>query len=663
MGRQTRKAKNADLNIGDLRAQWMERLTTEDKQSLHAAAAQKKTEVVTSKQALDHATEHCFERESVVREKQLLAEALMHGVGSVSVEDARQELGRGDVILKENGGVSYATTRQVHYEEIQMVGFVRNGRGTCKALAGPRMKLDAGLSLEQREAAEHILTSRDRVIGLRGGAGTGKTRMMQATISAIEASGREVFTFAPSAEASRGVLREEGFANADTVERLLSDEKLREKVRGRVLWIDEAGLLSVKDTNRLFALAKEQNCRVILSGDRKQHASVGRGDALRIIEEEAGLPFAELKEVRRQTNARYREAVQAIGQGDSLKGISALDEMGAIVEMGDAERYRKMAHDYLEAVSERKSDGSTKTALVVAPTHAEGDKITAYIRAELKEQDRLGNVDHEFTALENANWTTAQRKEAARYQCGLVVQFHQNAKGFERGDKAVVLGHDSGVVSVQLANGGIATLRLEDAERFQVYRQTSLELAAGDLLRITQNGYSTETSRTGKAAKSRLNNGAVYQVLGFTREGNIRLTNGFVVPKDYGHLSYGYARTSHASQGKTVDKVFVAMGHDSFAAANREQFYVSVSRGRESVKIYTDDKEAMLEAVRGSSQRLSATELLKGQTPPMHSKCLNKLHEMLRLQRLRENYQVLRERGRDIAPPRFRKEKDYGRSL
>ncbi len=306
-----------------------------------------------------------------------------------------------------------------------------------------------------------------------------------------------------------------------------------------------------------------------------------RGNALRIIEEEAGLPFAKLKEVRRQTNAAYREAVQAISQGDAsalkdgkrttklAQGIAALNSMGAIVEMSGEERYRQMAHDYLEAVSERKNDGSAKSALVVAPTQAEGDQITAYIRAELKEQGRLSAPECEFTALESANWTAAQRKDASLYQSGLVVQFHQNTKGFKRGEKVEVLGHEKDVVSVKRDSGERATLVLADAERFQVYRQTALELAAGDLVRITQNGYTAETTRTGKSAKARLNNGAVYSVAGFTEEGDIRLTNGFVVPKNYGHLNYGYTSTSHASQGKTVDKIFVAMGQDSFAAVIR----------------------------------------------------------------------------------------------
>ena len=92
-----------------------------------------------------------------------------------------------------------------------------------------------------------------------------------------------------------------------------------------------------------------------------------------------------------------------------------------------------------------------------------------------------------------------------------------------------------------------------------------------------------------------------------------------MVPKDYGGLTHGYVVTSHASQGKTVDKVLVALGSESLAAANREQFYVSVSRGREGVRLYTDDKAAMMDAVQGSSARLSATELMGSDAGEAHT--------------------------------------------
>ena len=44
-----------------------------------------------------------------------------------------------------------------------------------------------------------------------------------------------------------------------------------------------------------------------------------------------------------------------------------------------------------------------------------------------------------------------------------------------------------------------------------------------------------------------------------------------VIPKNYGGITHGFVVTSHASQGKTVDVALVALGQESFAAANREQ--------------------------------------------------------------------------------------------
>ena len=97
-----------------------------------------------------------------------------------------------------------------------------------------------------------------------------------------------MFAFAPSAEASRGVLRTEaGFGKAETVEALLQSPKLQEQVRGQVLWVDEAGLLSARSLVRRPALAEKQRCRLVLSGDTKQHRAVERGDAFRLLEKHA----------------------------------------------------------------------------------------------------------------------------------------------------------------------------------------------------------------------------------------------------------------------------------------------------------------------------------------------------------------------------------------
>lgn len=69
--------------------------------------------------------------------------------------------------------------------------------------------------------------------------------------------------------------------------------------------------------------------------------------------------------------------------------------------------------------------------------------------------------------------------------------------------------------------------------------------------------------------------------------------------------------TSHAAQGRTVDHVYVAVDSGSWRATHRNQFYVSASRGRERVRVYTDDVQFLRDAVTRSGARLTASELLE----------------------------------------------------
>jgi hypothetical protein len=158
------------------------------------------------------------------------------------------------------------------------------------------------------------------------------------------------------------------------------------------------------------------------------------------------------------------------------------------------------------------------------------------------------------------------------------------------------------------------------------------------------NGLVAQETRRGVLGikrKFRVNNGALQEVAGFTRSGGIKLANGAVLPKDYGGIAHGYVVTSHASQGKTVDVSLVALGRESSAAASREQAYVSFSRGREALRIYTDDKAAMMDAIRSSSARMSATELM--QPEPKASK-RSYMQRLIRTGFIQRAYTAVRER-------------------
>ena len=588
LGAKTREHKQKDLAFSELQAMWRSWMSPQEKAVLASLESRlggdaEPADDTAAGRGLVHAIDHSLERKSVVAERRLLATALRHSVGQATVEQVQRAFDASDLIRGDRQGQRMVTTREVLDEERRMIGFARDGRGTCKPYATHFTKFEQNwLNDAQKKAVKHIVESRDRIMLIRGAAGVGKTTLLKEAVGAIQNAGTQVLAFAPSADASRGTLREAGFPDADTVARLLIDEKLQQQAAGQLILIDEAGLLGTKTMADVFALADRLDARVLLSGDRFQHGSVERGAALRLLEQEAGIKPASVKEIQRQAGA-YKAAVHALSEGRTAAGFRQLDELGWVRELPAGERYQQLASDYVETVAEG------KTALVVSPTHAEGDRITAEIRRQLQDAGKLKGKQHSFRVLANAGLTETQRADAVNYAAGDVLAFHQNATGFKRGQR-VTVEHD-------------AALPLDQAAKFQLFHATTLDLGAGDTIRITQNGRTAD-------GQHRLNNGSLYRVKQFDAAGNIILENGWKVDKDFGHLAHGYVVTSHASQGKTVDRVFVGQSSQSFPASSAEQFYVSVSRAKERVILYTDDKAALMAAVQRSDERLSATELV-----------------------------------------------------
>ena len=141
----------------------------------------------------------------------------------------------------------------------------------------------------------------------------------------------------------------------------------------------------------------------------------------------------------------------------------------------------------------------------------------------------------------------------------------------------------------------------ELAKRFEVYRPTEFALAVGDRVRITAGGKTNDGHR--------LSNGSLLTVQGFNKRGDIIVDHGWIVDRDFGHLTHGYVVTSHASQGVTVDKVFVGVSSQSFPATYERTGYVAVTRGKEQAQIFTDDRKELLKAVSRPDDPMSATEL------------------------------------------------------
>jgi hypothetical protein len=314
-----------------------------------------------------------------------------------------------------------------------------------------------------------------------------------------------------------------------------------------------------------------------------------------LLEERSGVPVAEVTEILRQ-GGDYKKAAKLLSEGRIGEAFEQLDKLGWIREVPDADRYQQLADCYLAAVAEKKRNGEQKTALVVSPTHAEADRTTLAIRDGLKVQGRLGK-ERTVNAWVPTHLTNPQKADGTEYESGDLVQFHQNAKGYKKGSRLVVSEE--------------AQPPLELAERYEVYRPVQLALAVGDRVRITAGG-KTKDGR-------KFSNGSLFTVQGFNRRGDIIVDGGRVIDRDFGHLTHGYVLTSHASQGDTVDKVLAAISSQSLPATNQRTGAVALTRGREQVVIFTDDRKELLKALSRPDDPMSATELTGNveQTPTL----------------------------------------------
>jgi ATP-dependent exoDNAse (exonuclease V) alpha subunit len=426
------------------------------------------------------------------------------------------------------------------------------------------------------------------VSGFRGLAGTGKTTTLHELRRAVDAAGLSPVFCAPTASAADVLPRKDGFAEAATLAKVLQSETLP---RRAVLVLDEAGFVGTKDMAKLFDLARRADARVVLVGDTGQHAPVAQGDALRIIEEHSGYRFGQLTQIRRQRSEEFKETVSLAAKQQTGEAFSRLQKAGEVVEVADnAELYQKAAAAYLSATAEGKD------TLLVSPTWAEIEAVTSEVRSALKEQGTLAAKEETIKVFDPLSWTDAQKQLTNHYEPGVQLRFVKNTVHFKAGETAQVVRHVGNQLRVQRSDGRELNFTpSRSPSSFEVGEARELAIAAGDVLLLRANapGFVNGERVTVKKIEGQ----------------KISLADGRELPPGYRTFTHGYAVTSHAAQGKTVDQVFVVASSRSFAAVSQEQFYVSISRARERAQVFTDDAELLGHRVEDSHTRKAAVEL------------------------------------------------------
>ncbi len=589
----TSRQRKGEMGLVDYRTYWQGRITDDEGRNIaetikRAMLRQNKPVEVMLDKAVSYTLSHHFERESVVDTRRLAITAMERSMGSALPDQVMPEAKRQGLIVKEGLG----TTAEVLAEESRMIAFAVRGKGTMRPMSlGSESRTNSTLSAEQQAAIEHFMTSRDQVMILRGNAGTGKTRLTREAVARIEAAGKRVAMVAPLTQQVKGLHRD-GFNDARTLASFMDDEQMHRQVRNGVIFLEEAGLVGSKTMASLFELADQLSARVILSGDKKQLASVERGAALRVLEDVAGLPIAELREIRRQQHDGYKEAIKLQAEGFTVEAFDKLDAMGSVKLMPVWDKYEGVAKDYVEKLEAEKD--KTHAALIVCPTHSEGDKVQAEVRHLLRKKGIIKGEDRVFTQMKPLQWTDAERSDLSRYDGSEVVEFREPFKATRR----------------VVAANALEKIATVDPKHFAPYRLARIGIAANDQLRITANG----KTKDGRA----LSRGDVVTVKGFDKDGNIVDHRDWVIPKEFGHIAHNYVNTVYAAQGRTVKHVIGVASAESLPALNRESFHVTASRGRQTFNLYTDSKQDLRQAVQRSNPRISATELLA--KAPMRTK-------------------------------------------
>ena len=573
------------------------------------------------------ALEQLEERASVFPVRDALALALAHSPGLYRLEEiegAFAELRRDKHLLpaiRRGVGEAWTTARAVKAEREVRVRTLAN-IGAVGALSASPLSEDvlAGLTEGQREAVRLILESRDRVVGVQGYAGTGKTTMLRRAVSCM--GERRVLGLAPSASAARTLSRETGLACrtlqwfltrceevADGVADARTLAALRERYRGAVVVVDEMSLAGTAQARALLRIADRlEVARLVLVGDSRQLRGVQAGQPFRQMQQ-AGMATAEMDDIRRQQNPDLLAAVQDMVEGEPGE---ALERLGGNLRELPAEEIAGMA----ARLWLRLSPGARAGTALLVPTRALRAEVEEAVREGLEAEGALHGSSIEIETLVPLNLTRTETGDPRNWREGDIALFNRERKNYRirKDDACVVMEVEEDRVRLAHPDGRPRHLKPGGDLRYRLdlFEAKTLTVREGERLRWTRND-----------RERGLVNGDRVEVLEI-RGGSLRmrLSDGrevLLAPDDpqLRHLAYAYASTVHAAQGQTHDRVIAVLDTGAGPLVNQQTLYVQLSRAREEAVVLTDNREQLVETLEANTgERLTALEAI-GETEAM----------------------------------------------
>ncbi len=331
-----------------------------------------------AQRAVTWARDHVFERSAVQDRRAILESALARGMGETTYASIRQEFERrvstGEFreVANSGSGQQFTTSAMVRMER-EVINRMKEGnqRGYGDPmLVSPQVRIATEdrhqeLSASQRQVVDGILISREKVVGLDGVAGGGKTTALSVIREGAEAEGYRVEGFAPTSRAAQK-LAEAGMETS-TLQKHLARGEQPDTGEKRLYVLDESSLASTRQMHD-FLNRLHSNDRVLLVGDRRQHEAVEAGRPFAQLQE-AGMVTVKLDEIVRQKDPELKRVVEQLARGEIHEAVRSLDQQGRVHEIPDHdERITAIAKEYAN---------SPERTLAYPPTIAPASKSTS----------------------------------------------------------------------------------------------------------------------------------------------------------------------------------------------------------------------------------------------------------------------------------------------
>lgn len=554
---------------------------------------------MSAQRAVTWARDHVFERSAVIDRRAILESALARGMGETTYACIRKEFERrvreGEFreVAHNGTGPHFTITGMIRMEQ-EIIARMQEGNRRSSSdplLISPQVRISIKdrhpeLSATQRIAVEDLFLSRERIVGLDGVAGAGKTTVLSVIREGAEADGYRVEGFAPTSRAAQK-LAEAGMETS-TLQKYLARGEQPDTGEKRLYVLDESSLASTRQLHE-FVQRLQPNDRVLLVGDRRQHEAVEAGRPFAQLQD-AGMVTIKLEEIVRQKDPELKRVVEQLARGQVHEAVESLDRQGRVQEIPDLDRrVAAIAKEYAS---------SPERTLVVSPDNRSRMEINDSIHAELQGRGIVRNEEHRVrTLVPRQNMTGADRTWAERYEVGDVLRYSRASKetGIGRGEYAEVKSIDAAAnrLTVELQNGTERTYDPRRQHGVTVYREELRAFSEGDRIQFTA------PANDLKIANREL--GTIESIDGDGRL-YLKMDGGRSLqfdPNRQLHLDYGYAVTSHSSQGQTADRVLIHVDTElgTKDLLNSRMAYVAVSRGAYDAQIFTNNAGALGDAL------------------------------------------------------------------